>query len=127
MWAGDGTLLYSNGMQERLTCRVQYTTPSPSNLTQALSCMSDSYNFQINAAFSSANGTLSGRWSEIVENLSGSLSGSVANGHIAGALAGPGFTAQIDVMTKGSTQTVDIKAPTQEISAVSIQLQKSAH
>ena len=126
MWSGDGTLTYSSGTQERLTCRVQYATPSVSNLTQALRCTSDSYNFQINAAFSSANGKLTGNWSEIIENLSGSLTGSVANGHITGSLKGPGFTAQINVVTKGSTQSVDIQAPVDNIRGVSIQLRKSS-
>src|SRR5690242_14617213 len=71
IWTGDGMLTYSNGTQERLACRVQYLSPSPTNLTQALRCASDSYNFQINAFFSSSNGRLSGNWSEIVNNLAG--------------------------------------------------------
>jgi hypothetical protein len=126
VWTGDGTLTHSSGTQERLTCRVQYLMPSPSNLNQALRCSSDTYNFQINAAFSSANGRLSGNWSEVVQNLSGSVSGTVANGKIVGALKGPGFTAQLNVVTKGNTQTVDIQAPVQDIQAVSIQVRKAA-
>jgi hypothetical protein len=126
IWTGDGTLTYSTGTQERLSCRVQYLNPSPTNLTQALRCASDSYNFQINAYYSSANGRLSGNWSELVNNLNGSLSGTVANGRINGDLKGPGFDAQVSVVTKGNTQTVDIKAPVQDIRGVSIQMRKAA-
>jgi hypothetical protein len=125
VWTGDGTLTYASGTQERLTCRVQYQQPTPTNLTQALRCTSDSYNFQINAAFSSTAGRLAGSWSEVVQNLSGSVSGTVANGRISGALKGPGFAAQLNVVTKGNTQTVDIEAPVQDIRGVSIQVRKS--
>src|SRR5690349_21649782 len=31
VWTGDGMLTYSNGTQERLACRVQYLSPTPTN------------------------------------------------------------------------------------------------
>ena len=58
VWTGNGTLTYASGTKEPLSCRVQYLQPTATTLTQALRCASDSYNFQINANFSSTNGRL---------------------------------------------------------------------
>jgi len=123
---GDGMLTYATGTQERLSCRVQYVQSNPNNLQQALRCAADSYNFQINAYFDSANGRLSGNWAELVNNVKGSVSGTVANGSIKGDLKGPGFNASLLVVTKGDRQTVNIQAPIEEIRAVSIEVRKAA-
>lgn len=125
VWTGDGTLTYASGTKERLSCRVQYVQSNPNNLQQALRCAADSYNFQINAYFDSANGKLSGNWSELVNNVSGSVSGTVGSGRINGDLKGPGFVATLAVVTKGDRQTVNIQAAIQEIRAVSIEVRKS--
>jgi hypothetical protein len=125
IWTGDGMITYASGTQERLSCRVQYLQSNPNNLQQALRCASDSYNFQINAYFDSANGKLSGNWAELVNNVSGSVSGTAAVGRINGDLKGPGFNATLNVVTKGDRQTVNIQAPINEIRAVSIEVRKS--
>jgi hypothetical protein len=126
VWTGDGMLTYASGTQERLSCRVQYVQSNPNNLQQALRCASDSYNFQINAYFDSANGKLSGNWAELVNNVKGSVSGTVGNGRINGDLKGPGFVASLNVVTKGDRQTVSIQAPIEEIRTVSIEVRKAA-
>jgi hypothetical protein len=126
VWTGDGMLTYASGTQERLSCRVQYVQSNPNNLQQALRCASDSYNFQINAYFDSANGILSGIWAELVNNVKGSVSGTVGNGRINGDLKGPGFVASLNVVTKGDRQTVSIQAPIEEIRTVSIEVRKAA-
>jgi hypothetical protein len=124
-WAGDGTLTYASGTQERISCRVQYSQSNPNNLQQALRCASDSYNFQINANFNSASGRLSGNWSEKFLNVNGSVSGTVSGNQIKGALNGPNFVAQLSVVTRGNTQQVNIQAAIEHIRAVSIEVRKT--
>jgi len=125
-WTGAGMLTYASGTQERLSCRVQYVQSNPNNLQQALHCASDSYNFQIRAYLDSANGSLSGNWAELVNNVQGSLSGTVANGKISGDLRGPGFMARLTVVTLGDRQTVSIQSAIGKIRAVSIEVRKAA-
>jgi hypothetical protein len=125
IWAGAGTVTYATGTQERLSCRVQYAQSNPNNLQQALRCASDSYNFQINANFDSANGRLTGRWSERFLNVAGSVSGTVNSGRISGDLRGPNFVAQLSVVTRGNRQQVTIQAAIEHIRAVSIEMQKT--
>ena len=124
-WTGAGMLTYASGTQERLSCRVQHVQSNPNNLQQALHCASDSYNFQINAQFNSANGRLSGSWSEKFLNVAGSVSGTVNNGRISGDLKGPTFVAQLSVVTKGTSQQVNIQAAIEHIRAVSVDMRKT--
>lgn len=124
-WTGDGTVTYATGTQERLSCRAQYAQDNPNNLQQTLRCASDSYNFQISAQFNSANGRLSGSWSEKFLNVAGSVSGTVANGRINGDLKGPSFVAQLTVITRGTQQQVSIQAAIEHIRAVSVDMRKT--
>lgn len=124
VWAGVGTVTYASGTKERLRCRVQYVQNDPNNLQQALRCASDSYKFQINAYFDHANGKIAGIWSEVTQDIRGTLTGSAEAGHIIGALQGPGFVAEIDVTTRGNRQRVKIEAELQEIRSVDIEVRK---
>jgi hypothetical protein len=124
-WTGDGTVTYATGTKERLSCRAQYVQDNPNNLQQTLRCASDSYNFQINAQFNSANGRLSGSWSEKFLNVAGSVTGTVNNGRISGDLKGPTFVAQLSVVTRGTQQQVSIQAAIEHIRAVSVDMRKT--
>ncbi len=126
VWGGTGTVTYASGTRERLRCRVQYTQGNDSNnLSQALRCASDSYNFQINAYFVNRDGSVSGHWEEKVNQISGSISGSASAGHIDGLLNGPGFKAKVSVQTTGNSQTVTISAEDQQIREVAVDVRRS--
>jgi hypothetical protein len=118
-WSGDGT-------KERLRCRVQYVQKNEDNLQQALRCASDSYKFEINAYFDNVNGRIVGTWSELVQNVRGTVTGTVRGGRIEGDLQGPGFIAQLVVVTRGDRQTVSIEADLEEIRSVAIEVRKAA-
>jgi len=123
-WGGTGVVTYSDGTKERLQCNVKYDQAEPDSVTQALTCTSDSYNFRINAYYKSGAGGLVGHWSETVNQVSGSLSGTVSDGHIVGNLRGPGFQARVSVDTKGNQQTVTVVTADQKISQVAIAVKR---
>ncbi len=123
-WQGSGMVTYASGTKERLACRVQYTSANEDRLTQALRCASDSYKFQINAAFVHANGSVSGHWDELSMDIKGTISGKATSGLISGKLHGPGFLASVVVKTDGSAQSVTISAEGQEIRSVAVEVRK---
>jgi hypothetical protein len=125
LWSGSGTLTFSSGTKEALRCRVQYVQNAETNITQALRCASDSYRFEINAYFASNNGGLTGNWAELTQEISGTVSGTVTGGQIVGSLHGPGFVAQLSVLTNGNRQTVSIQADLEEIESVAIEVRKA--
>ena len=127
VWGGAGVVTYSSGTRERLRCRVQYINADSDRLSQALRCASDSYNFQINAIYIHQDGRITGSWDEKYLEISGTISGSVADGRIAGNLHGPGFLASVDVSTTGAEQTVTIAAEGQEIQQVAVEVRKTSN
>lgn len=127
VWGGSGVVTYSSGTRERLRCRVQYINASADNLSQALRCASDSYNFQINAIYVHNNGNITGRWDEKYLDISGTITGNAIAGRIEGNLHGPGFLASVDVNTNGTEQTVTIAAEGQEIQEVAVEVRKNSN
>ena len=125
VWTGGGTLTYASGTEEQMSCRIQYRSSQRDNLQQTLRCAADSYSIQVSANLSSANGNLSGNWTEVVNNVGGSVSGTVTAGNISGDIRGPGFVATLNVWTKGDRQTVNIQVPASQIRSVSIEVRRS--
>ena len=128
IWGGNGTVTYSSGTKERLRCRVQYTMAgNEDSLSQSMRCASDSYKFQINAIYIHENGNITGNWDEKTLDISGTITGNASTGHIAAALHGPGFLADVLVYTNGNAQTVTIASEGHEIRQVAIEVRKSGN
>jgi hypothetical protein len=108
-WAGNGTVSLDGGTKERMQCRAQYIVKNDdNNFQQALRCSSASYKFEVNAYVDHEAGSLSGYWSEQINNVKGGVSGSVTGDHILAVLRGTGFAANLDIVTKGPQQIVTL-------------------
>jgi hypothetical protein len=127
LWWGNGVVTYASGTREPVRCRVQYVQNSVDNLQQALRCASDSYKFEINAYFEHANGTISGRWSEVSRDVSGTVTAGLSDGRIDGTLTGPGFAVAFVLTITGNRQSVTMESDEQEIRAVAINLRKTSN
>jgi hypothetical protein len=125
-WSGGGTISTSRGGSERIRCRVSYAvSPSGSGLNQDLRCASDSYNFQVSSNIQNQAGALSGTWTEVTRNASGSVSGRMSGGSIQVAVNGPGFTAGLSITTRGNSQSVNIRPSGADITEVSVNLKRN--
>jgi hypothetical protein len=127
VWTGGGSITLASGTRERLRCRGQYLVREDnSNLQLTLRCASDSYNFQFNAYINQKGGALSGHWSEVVQNVTGQVSGRAANGRVQAKVKGPYFSADVLVVTSGKDQSVTIhpKGRDLDITAVTMKLRK---
>ncbi len=126
-WAGTGTVQVSNGTQERIRCRASYSSPpSGQALHQELRCASDSYKFEVDAnVLADEGGQLSGTWSELTRQVTGSVSGRVSPGVLQAMVNGTVFSASLSVSTKGSRQTVVIRPQGSEIQAVNVDMRRS--
>src|SRR6201998_96715 len=64
-WAGNGTVVLSDGSTERIRCKADYKVSDAGlALKQNLHCASDSYKFDLSSDVTSSGGRISGRWSE---------------------------------------------------------------
>ncbi|MBU6457958.1 MAG: hypothetical protein KGQ48_10500 [Bradyrhizobium sp.] len=111
VWSGGGTVTLDDGSSERIRCRATYAVgESGHGLNQTLICASDSYKFDLRSNLIAEGGQISGNWSEMSRNISGTIQGRGGNGLIQVVASAPGFDASISVTTRGNRQSVAIRS-----------------
>jgi len=125
VWNGSGRIEMQNGNHERIRCRARYSVSEGGEmLVQDLRCASDSYKFDVNSTSQSDGGSLSGAWSELTRNVTGTLSGRASGGSIQARVTSLGFSAGLIVNTAGNTQSVTIIPEGNEIRSVVVSMKK---
>lgn len=124
-WSGGGQVAMNNGTNERIRCRVSYAVAGGGNSTQQdLRCASDSYKVDLSSNVRHSNGYISGNWSERTRNVGGTITGTVSGNHIQALVDGNGFSAMLNVTTRGSQQTISIQPRGSEVKEVTMTLRK---
>jgi hypothetical protein len=109
LWTGSGSIALSDGSLERLRCRATYRVDdSGMRLQQSLRCASDSYKFDLSSDVVSDGARLSGTWSESGRGISGTLQGHSNGGRISAVADAAGFSANLNLTTRGNRQSVSI-------------------
>ena len=126
VWSGTGSISLASGSHERIKCRATYAVGDNGNgLQQTLRCASDSYKFELSSNVRNANGRISGTWSEATRGVSGDLQGNARAGVFEVLVSSPAFTANLNLNTRGNSQTVKITSQGTEFSGVTITLSRS--
>ena len=111
VWSGGGTVTLDDGSTERIRCRATYAVGAGGNgLQQTLTCASDSYKFNLTSNVVAQGSAVSGTWSETSRNINGSLEGRSGGGVFQVVASAPAFTANITLTTRGTKQSVVIRA-----------------
>ncbi|MCK1636320.1 hypothetical protein IVA95_01645 [Bradyrhizobium sp. 157] len=121
-WSGPGTVTLDDGSSERIRCRSTYKV-SGASMEMVLTCASDAYRFNLQAAVVAAGGEVSGTWTETSRNIGGSIQGRGASGSFQVIAQAAGFTANISLKTTGNKQQIAMRADSQ-FRAASISLSK---
>ncbi|MDD1536111.1 hypothetical protein C7U89_22465 [Bradyrhizobium sp. WBOS4] len=111
-WSGAGTVALDDGSTERIRCRAKYAPIGPT-MELTLTCASDAYKFNFTASLKAEGRSVTGSWSEISRNISGSLQGHGSGGHYELLASAAGFNANISLKTSGNKQSVAIRADSQ--------------
>lgn len=124
-WTGEGSVVMSNGAQERIRCRATYSVTTPQSLQQGLRCASASYVFDVKSNVAAApDGSLSGTWSEGTRQVAGDLTGSATPGRIQTSVETLGFSANLTIATHGTRQSVSLQPQGTEVQAVKIEMRR---
>jgi hypothetical protein len=108
-WTGSGKVALSDGSIERLRCRAAYRVDGTgAKLQQTLKCASDSYKFDLSIEVVSDGPQILGTWNESSRGISGTLQGHSHNGRISAVVDSVGFSANLDLVTRGNRQSVSI-------------------
>jgi hypothetical protein len=126
-WRGTGIIELVDGSSEPIKCRASYDVlDEQHNLQLNIRCASDSYNFDLRSSAILTGRKVSGTWNETTRNASGNISGTARGDKIDVVANGPGFTADLTLVTRGDRQTVGIKSkePQSSLQTVSIKLKR---
>jgi hypothetical protein len=111
VWSGRGTVTLDDGSTERIRCRATYAVGEGGRgLNQSLTCASDSYKFDLRSNVVAEGGQISGSWSELSRNISGTIEGHAGGGVIQVVASAAGFNANISLTTRGNRQSVQIRS-----------------
>jgi hypothetical protein len=124
-WSGNGTIKLSSGANERIRCRATYTVQQGGSLLlQNLRCASESYKFEVKTNVRYEAGAIHGVWSEMTNQVTGTVSGQASSDEIQASVAGVGFSASMVLTTRGERPSVTIRPQGIEVTEVSIKLER---
>ena len=124
-WTGDGQVIQAKGARERIRCRADFTeSRQGAALNQSIVCASQSYRIDISSYAEAVGGSVQGTWSEASRGVSGHLTGRVGDGRFVGTVVGPGFTAEISLVSNGQRQVIHIEPSGSDIADVHIELER---
>jgi hypothetical protein len=125
VWGGAGQITGVNGTAEKIRCHASYATPSDQrSLSQSLTCASDSYRIEIRSFVVAEAQNVQGHWEETTRQVTGHLTGKIADGRFEGSVSGAAFTANLSLSATDRKQTLVITPQGGDISRVSIVLSR---
>jgi len=93
-------------------------------VNQAIVCASESFKFDIRSHVEASGESAKGYWSEVSRNVSGSLTGRIAENQFEGQISSLTFSAAISLTSNGRTQTVSIRPSGGDVTDVRIELRR---
>ena len=124
-WSGKGQVVGSDGHRESMRCRAEYSEVNGgAAVNQAIVCASESFKFDIRSHVEASGESVQGYWTEVSRNVSGSLTGRIAENQLEGQISSLTFTAAISLTSNGRTQAVSIRPSGGDVAEVRIELQR---
>jgi hypothetical protein len=111
-WGGEGRLRFTDGKTEQVKCRATYFVEAEGNtLKQTIRCASGGGKIELKSNVRHADGKLSGDWTEVMYNITGTLDGAVTprGFRVVVKTSGATLSANMDIIVKDARQMVEIQ------------------
>jgi hypothetical protein len=124
-WSGRGQLVGSDGHRESMRCRGEDSEVNGgAAVNLAIVCASESFKFDIRSHIDASGESVKGYWSEVSRNVSGNLTGRIAENQLEGQISSTAFNAAISLTSSGRTQAVSIRPSGGDVADVRIDLRR---
>ncbi len=108
-WAGDGRIIPASGASEDFKCVITYfPSDDGSRVRQNLRCKGLSYAFDAATNMEIDGAKITGRWSDNIYSLNGTVSGALTNDGFSVQLSGQFFEARMTVVSTRCEQLVTV-------------------
>jgi hypothetical protein len=87
-------------------------------------CARESFKFDIRSHIEISGESVQGSWTEVSRNVSGSLTGRIAENQFEGQISSLTFTAMISLTSNGRTQALTMRPSGGDVAEVRIKLQR---
>jgi hypothetical protein len=105
--------------------RARYSVSQAGDVpVQDLRCANDSDSIDLNSRSQSDQGSMSGTWTELTRNASGTLSGRASGGSVQARVTAPGFSAGLTINTGANTQSVTIIPEGNDVRSVAVTMKR---
>ncbi len=130
-WRGKGSVIYSGGQSEGMTCKATYEVTDDGNkIKQDLVCAFASGGAPLkitsDITYRVAAGVINGYWREGSYGLSGSLMGRASRNKITAQVSttSANLSVEVEVVTQGGQQTVTLRPTGLDVREVRVNLSK---
>lgn len=106
-WKGGGTVWLTNGKVKEVDCKASYKV-SGSNLTQNLECEGDDYEIEATLKLSDKDGKVKGRWSEVIYDASGAVTGNAKPDIVRAIIRGDKFSGRLSLKITDGGHSINI-------------------
>lgn len=106
-WQGGGTVWLTSGKVKEVDCKATYKV-SGSNLTQNLECTGDDYEIEATLKLADKDGKVKGRWSEVIYDASGAVTGNAKPDIIRAIIRGDKFSGRLSLKLTDAGHSINI-------------------
>ncbi len=131
-WRGNGSIKYTNGQSEGMTCIAKNEVTDDGNkIQQTLTCAfasgGDKLVIKSNLTYRHAAGVVVGNWSESSYGVGGQISGTANANRIIASVktTSQNLSVAVEVVTRGGQQTVTLRPTNLDVTEVVVRLDKS--
>lgn len=124
-WTGQGRLGFKDGKMETVTCRATYfLSDDKKELKQNIRCASPSGKIEVKSALTNTDGKLTGKWDELMYNLSGDIAGEVTpRGYKIDVTSGD-LAAHMEIIVRDAKQIIEINFNSATLIGMTLMLNK---
>ena len=116
-WSGSGTVKFTDGGREQITCNAVWELPDSSTATARTTCVGRLHKGTILSTLRHHDGLIGGSWSETTRDVEGTLSGSVDGNRILLTVSRL-FPATVTIITSGDQQTALLQAQGTKVESI---------
>lgn len=124
-WVGEGRLGFKEGKVETVKCIATYfIAEDGQSLKQNIRCATADAKIEVKSEVAHASGVLTGKWSELIYNMEGELTGQITPRGYQVGVKGPDLAATMEILVKDNRQIVEIHFDSRTLIGLMLVLQK---